>query len=93
MPLAFERWRVAIGPGAERACLPAEWSDALVTIEQGTLQVEGNAGARCTFGPGDMLVLPWLQAHALRNVGTDEVVLRAVRRAAHGPVADLGDGG
>ena len=93
MPRAFERWRVAIGPGAEHACAPDEWSDALVTIERGTLQVECSAGARCTFGRGDILGLAWLQAQALRNVGADEVVLRAVRRAAHGPVADLGDGG
>jgi hypothetical protein len=92
MPPAFERWRFAFGPGAEHACVPDEWSDALVTVEQGTVQIECSAGTRCTFGPGDLLGLAWLQAQVLRNVGTDEVVLRAVRRA-QGPVADLGDGG
>ncbi len=89
---AFERWRVAIGPGGEHACVPDEWSDALVTVEQGTLQVECGAGATCTFGAGDILGLAWLRAHALRNVGTDEVLLQAVRRAP-GDVVDLGDGG
>ena len=78
--------------GPSTTCVPDEWSDALVTVERGTLEVECGAGATCTFGAGDILGLAWLRAHALRNVGTDEVVLHAVRRA-QGPVVDLGDGG
>ncbi len=78
---AFECWAVSIGPGEKRVTTPAEWTDALVLIRSGELDVQSEEGASRVFHAGDMLALCWLRAQALVNVGAERVDLLAVRRS------------
>jgi hypothetical protein len=76
----FRLRTVAVSPGAERVYDSEEWRDALVVVEHGELELEAVSGARCRFGHGDMLWLVGLPLRALRNGGTETVVLAAVSR-------------
>jgi hypothetical protein len=76
----FEQRRLVIAPGAEQRTAADEWSDALVAIESGLLEVECLSGARWTFGTSALLCLSWLPVQILRNPGASPVVLVATRR-------------
>jgi hypothetical protein len=76
----FERWRVSIPAGASRPTSPAEWADAVVLVERGTLEVTCIGGASARFGAGSLLALGWLPVGRLRSPGPQEVELLAVRR-------------
>lgn len=80
----IERWRLAIPPGIAWPSEPSEWAGALVLIEQGSLDVECVAGGTERFLSGDLLALGWLPIRTLRNRGTEEVLLLAVRRTDRG---------
>lgn len=82
LPLAYERWRVELAPGAERESVSGEWSGTLVLIESGRLEVSCLAGGRHTFGTGDLLALGWLPLRRLRNTGRIPLRLLAVRRCS-----------
>ena len=82
LPPAFDRLRITLRPGAARLTEAAEWSDCLVLVEHGTVEVECQGGTRRPFAAGDMLALECLPVRALRNRGPDEVRLLAVRRNA-----------
>lgn len=84
LPPAFDRLRVTLGPGAARLTAATEWTDYLVLVEHGSVEVECIGGTRRTFAAGDMLALECLPVRALRNRGSDEARLLAVRRHAHG---------
>ena len=84
LPPRFERWRVAIEPGAERATSAAEWRGALVLVDHGTLEVECRAGGRRRFGRGALLALGCLPVITLRNPGQVPTVVVAVRRVGSG---------
>jgi hypothetical protein len=79
MPPAFRVRTVAVGP--DRPFREVEWRDALVIVEQGEIELEGASGARCRFGPGDVLWLGGLPLRALRSSGAEPAVLVAVSRA------------
>lgn len=81
LPPEFERWHVDMAPGEERPTSGAEWAGAVVLIERGTLEVVCLAGGSRTFEAGDLLVLGVLPLRLLRNRGTAELRLQAVRRA------------
>ena len=83
LPAAFDRLRLTLGPGAARLTAARDWTDCLVLVEQGTVEVECEGGVRRTFVAGDMLALECLPVRALRNHGPDETRLLAVRR--HSP--------
>lgn len=76
----FDAWNLSLAPGATHATTAAEWADALVVVECGTLRVDCLAGASRTFRAGDHLALGWLPVRRLHNVGSDEMRLVAVRR-------------
>ena len=76
----YEQRRLVIAPGTEHASSAAEWADALVLLERGSLEVECLAGARRTFEAEAMLCLDWLPLRALRSTGAEPAVLVAVRR-------------
>ena len=78
----YEQRRLVIAAGDELASSAAEWADALVLLERGSLEVQCLAGARWTFHAGAMLCLDWLPLRILRSLGAEPVVLVAVRRRA-----------
>lgn len=89
LPAGFERWRVQLRAGDQRATDAAEWAGAMVLVEQGRLQVDCLAGGSRTFVEGDLLVLGWLPLRRLRNVGTNEVRLLALRPLGRRPKHSL----
>jgi hypothetical protein len=81
MPEGFERWGVTLGAGETRASDATEWSGALVMVDRGSVEVGCIAGATSTFVAGDVLALSCLPLRWLRNSGSDEARLVAVRRS------------
>ena len=57
MPSTFDRWRIAIPPGAALLTKAGEWTDCLVLVETGRIEVAGEAGSRGPFEAGDLLAL------------------------------------
>jgi hypothetical protein len=70
LPSAFVRCEVVLAPGAERAYVAAEWRDALVVVEEGSLQLVGLSGTRRRLECGAILWLAGLPLRALRNPGS-----------------------
>lgn len=83
LPPAFEFRVVTIPPGGVRAFQAAEWRDALVVVERGSIELETRHGRRHTFATGDMLCLIGLSLRALHNQGHEPVLLVAVSRGRH----------
>jgi quercetin dioxygenase-like cupin family protein len=75
-----EAARIAIEPGCERAYDEAEWRDALVSVTRGEIELECLGGSRHRFRTGDVLWLAGLPLRALRNRGTEPVLLVTVSR-------------
>lgn len=80
LPPVFERFRLVLSPGERRPTRPAEWAGCLVLVERGTIEVDCDAGGMRSFAAGDLLALGWLPIRALRNPGSAEAILVAVRR-------------
>lgn len=72
---------VRIAPGAVRPYDADEWSGALVWVARGRLELECAGGARSGFRNGALLWLARLGVAALRNPGSEPLVLVAVTRA------------
>jgi hypothetical protein len=77
---SFERWHVDIPPLAERATDSTEWADAIVLVEQGSVDVVCAGGGHRLFGIGCLVALGWLPVTTLRNPTTEMTRLLAVRR-------------
>ena len=85
---SFRARFVTVAPGATRPYDEAEWRDALVVVECGTVVLECRAGGRRSFGSGDVLWLTGMGVVALHNEGAESAVLVAVsRRSTGGPGA------
>jgi len=82
LPPAFDRLRIRLEAGDARLTEAAEWSDCLVMVERGAVEVECEGGSRRSFVAGDLVALECLPVRALRNRGPDEAWLLAVRRHA-----------
>ena len=67
-------------PGADRPYRSADWTDALVVVEQGILELETASGVRARFVVGDLLCLASLPLRVLRDPGSDATLLSAVNR-------------
>ncbi len=80
LAVGFERWRMVVPAGSERATSADDWADALVIVEHGAIEVVCRDGARQTFGPGSLLCLSWVTVACLRNPGPSDAVIAAVRR-------------
>ena len=76
----YEQRRVSIAPGAELVSDAADWSDALVVLERGGVEVECTAGTRQRYAARALLCLAWLPLRLLRSTGAEPAVLLAVRR-------------
>ena len=80
VPPAFEFRLVTIPPGGVRDYNEAEWRDALVVVQRGSIELETRQGSRRAFVTGDMLCLIGLSLRALHNHGHEPVLLLAVSR-------------
>jgi len=80
LPAAFEL-RVRVLPaGSAHPVDAASWSDALVEVAQGELELELVDGERLRFRDGDVLWLEGLRVRLLRSCGPRSAVLVAIRR-------------
>ena len=82
LPAAFERFRVVLASGDSRPSRPEDWTGCLVLVERGTVEVDCGTGGRRSFVTGDLVALEWLPLRTIRNLGTAEARLLAVRRRA-----------
>ena len=81
-------WReIRISPRAERRFNAKEWTDALVIVTAGVLELESSHGARRRFGLGNTLFFSGLRLRALRNPGPVTTVLSAVTRRRYDRLA------
>ncbi|MGH7713059.1 MAG: hypothetical protein ACREOG_17335 [Gemmatimonadaceae bacterium] len=80
LPPHFERRIVVVYPGRMRMYVQGEWSDALIVVERGEIELESSLGARYRFSRGDVLWLTGLPLRALHNRGREPALLVAVRR-------------
>jgi hypothetical protein len=85
LPPAFVLLAVTVAPGCEREFDDADWTDALVIVERGQIELDGLDGHCARFGPGDILWLTGLPLRALCNRSCEPSVLVAVRRRARRP--------
>lgn len=82
-PLGFEQRRLVVGHALHRYDA-REWSEALVVVERGVLELEWSGGARLCFEPGDTLSLASLRLRGLRGAGAGPTVLVVLSRAGGG---------
>ena len=87
-PAAFRLRALVIRPGGTHAFDAAEWRDALVVVERGTVDLLGAGGGRHGLVAGDVVCLEGLALRALRNLGDEAALVVAVsRRGAPRPAA------
>jgi hypothetical protein len=79
-PLGFEVRAVEVEPGGHRIYYEGEWSDAIVVVRQGEIELEWASGLSCCFKCGDLLWLAGLPLRALHNRGGEPALLVAVSR-------------
>ncbi len=80
LPDRFARRVVTLAPGERCAYVSEDWEDALVVVEDGTVELEGLAGDRRSLARGAVLWLVGLPLRALHNVGRHPAVIVAVSR-------------
>jgi len=80
VPLGFEIRAVGVEPGGHRIYHGAEWSDAIVVVEGGEIELVCLGGTRRRFKRGDLLWLSGLPLRALHNPGSEPALLLAVSR-------------
>jgi hypothetical protein len=80
LPPTVERFRLVLASGERRPTRPAEWAGCLVLVERGAIEVDCDAGGMRSFAAGDLLALGWLPIRSLRNPGSSDACLVAVRR-------------
>jgi FAD/FMN-containing dehydrogenase len=76
----FDRRVLVLPPGTERAIEREAWSDRLVVVEAGEVELECRGGARVRFVRGDVLFLDGLSVRVLRNPGPVNAVIGTVAR-------------
>jgi hypothetical protein len=77
---SFQMRTVSVAPGATHAYVEADWTDALVVVERGEIELECVDGERRTFTRGNTLWLVGLPLRALHNPGFETTLLVAVSR-------------
>lgn len=77
---AFEVRVTAVAPGRERTYHEADWRDALVVVDRGSVELESLDGSRERFARDDVLWLEGLPLRALHNCGGEPAVLLAISR-------------
>jgi hypothetical protein len=74
------RW-VVMTAGAERRQVPPEWSDALVVVEEGEIELECTGGSAASFSVGAVVYFGRLPIRCLRNKGKQPAVLSLLARS------------
>jgi hypothetical protein len=74
---------VVLPPAGALDYRPAEWADALVVIERGTLEVECRNGVSARFAAGAVLTFANVEPRRLLNPGAVPLVLSVVRPTPH----------
>lgn len=77
---AFERHVRVLPAGYAQPVDATHWTDALVDVAQGEIELELTCGDLHRFRAGDVLWLDGLPLRLLRNRGSGTAVLVAVRR-------------
>ena len=80
LPRAFELRVVSVEPGCEHLYVEDEWRDAIVVVEEGSIDLETTRGACRSFDRGAILWLTGLGLRALLNRGSEPALLSAVTR-------------
>jgi quercetin dioxygenase-like cupin family protein len=83
LPSWVELRMVVVAPGHRLAFDEAAWSDAIVVVEGGALELECLGGSRQRLVRGDLLWLSGLPLRVLHNPGREPVVLTVVSRRQH----------
>lgn len=73
-------WTVVLQPGDELDYLLADWSDTLLVVHRGELELECGSGRRAAFAAGAVLTLGGLPLRRLRNACAEPLVLHAMTR-------------
>ena len=81
----FRRLVITIEAGGSRPYVPGEWSDAIVVVEDGEVEVEGRCGNRIRVASGEVVWLDGIPLEVLRNHGSVPAVLVAVSRCSARP--------
>lgn len=84
LPGAFKLQVVTVVPGRPQDYHAAEWSDRLVVVESGVLELEDVDGCCHRFEPGSVVTLDGMPLRWLRAAGTGPVRLSVVSRRAPG---------
>ena len=82
--LGFEVRAVAVEPGAQRIYDETEWSDALVVVRRGEIELECLGGTTRRFTSGNLVWLAGLPLRALHNRGREPALLVAISRRLTG---------
>ncbi|HZA40221.1 MAG TPA: hypothetical protein VFA00_06305 [Actinomycetota bacterium] len=81
---SFSRRVTVIAPGGVRAYEESDWSDALVVVEHGEIELESVHGIRRRMKRGAVLWLAGMPIEAIHNPGSEPALLVAVaRRSGH----------
>jgi quercetin dioxygenase-like cupin family protein len=81
LPRSFRTRVVRIDAGCSLPYRQEDWADAIVVVEQGSVEVECPRGGSRTFCPGAVVFMTGLDLKAMHNRGDETVVLAAVSRA------------
>ena len=76
--MTVRRRVVTLAPGAVRPYVDAEWDATLVTVAEGTLELEGCSGRRYRFRTGSVIWLSGLPLRALHGPGPGPTQLVAL---------------
>jgi hypothetical protein len=76
----FERHILRIDAGASLERVPADWSDALISLEGGRVEFVSAHGSRRTFTMGALLWTDGLWLAAIRSLGPGAAVIVTIRR-------------
>jgi hypothetical protein len=76
----FDRKVVTIPAGRSHQSAEHEWTDALVIVATGEIEIECSRGGRRRFDCGSVLWLAGLEVRAIHSRGTDDATLVAVSR-------------
>lgn len=77
---AFLSRSFVLPPGLTVPYEESDWLDSLVIVEAGGLDLDGADGRSWHFRSGDVLWLVGLPVLALRNSGTETLVLKVISR-------------
>ena len=79
-PARFRLRTVTLQPSDAIDFVPSDWTDSVVVVERGALEIECSTGRRATFAEGAVLVFDGLRLCRLRNAGGVPLVLSALSR-------------